>query len=62
MARPLRIEHPGAFYHIVQRGNDKKNIFVSDHDTEKFLDYLDSLCARHNTRIHTYCLMDNDCR
>jgi len=59
MARPLRIEYPGAFYHIIQRGNDKKNIFVSDHDREKFLDYLDSLCAHYNTRIHTYCLMDN---
>jgi hypothetical protein len=28
--RPLRIEYPGAFYHIGSRGNEKKDIFLKD--------------------------------
>jgi hypothetical protein len=34
MARPLRIEYPGAVYHITSRGNDKKLVFKDDHDRE----------------------------
>jgi len=59
MARPLRIEYPGAFYHIIQRGNDKKNIFISDRDRDKFLEYLGILCERYHACVHTYCFMDN---
>lgn len=40
MARPLRIEYPGAFYHVTSRGNERKTIFKSNRDWEKFLDYL----------------------
>jgi hypothetical protein len=41
MARPLRVEYPGAFYHVINRGNNQENIFKSNRDKEKFLDYLD---------------------
>lgn len=39
MARQLRIEYPGAFYHVTFRGNEKKEIFKSKFDREKFLSY-----------------------
>jgi hypothetical protein len=42
MARPLRIEYPGAFYHVTSRGNEQKDVFKSQKDREKFLDYLAS--------------------
>ncbi len=59
MARPLRIEYPGAFYHITSRGNERKNIFKSARDREKFLSYLASSTERYGAEIHVYCLMTN---
>jgi len=59
MARPLRIEYPGAFYHVINRGNAGENIFKSKRDREKFLEYLQKAGERFSTIIHTYCLMDN---
>lgn len=59
MARPLRIEYPGAFYHVIQRGNDRKNIFISDQDRIKFFEYLSVIHTRYKVDIHTYCLMNN---
>ncbi len=40
MGRPLRITYPGAFYHITSRGNERKNVFKSKQDREKFFGYL----------------------
>ena len=40
MARPLRIEYPGAYYHVTARGNERKAIFRDDSDREKFLELL----------------------
>ncbi len=59
IARPLRIEYPGAFYHVVQRGNEKRERFTSDSDRERFLSYLENLNTRYHVKVHTYCLMDN---
>jgi len=59
MARPLRITFPGAFYHVTSRGNERKAVFKSKRDREKFLEYLESATLRYDARIHTYCLMDN---
>jgi putative transposase len=39
MARPLRIEYAGAYYHITARGNERREIFLNDQDREKFLSY-----------------------
>ena len=58
MARPLRITYPGAFYHVTSRGNERKAVFKSKRDREKFLDYLESATLRYDARIHAYCLMD----
>lgn len=59
MARPLRITYPGAFYHITSRGNERKAIFKSRADRERFLGYLESATERYGAVIHCYCLMDN---
>jgi len=59
MARPLRIEFPGAFYHVMSRGNDKKAIYKSRRDRTKFLEYLASASTRYGAVIHSYCLMNN---
>jgi REP element-mobilizing transposase RayT len=59
MTRPLRIEYPGAFYHVINRGNAGEKIFKSKRDKEKFLEYLEKAVERFSIIIHTYCLMDN---
>ncbi len=59
MSRPLRIEYPGAFYHVTSRGNERKMVFQSTRDREKYLSYLESAHQRYGAIIHTYCLMGN---
>ena len=59
MARPLRVEYPGAFYHIINRGNAGEDVFKSIRDREKFLEYLETASSRFSIRIHAYCLMTN---
>ncbi|CAB1076703.1 hypothetical protein D1AOALGA4SA_4498 [Olavius algarvensis Delta 1 endosymbiont] len=59
MARPLRVEYPGAFYHVINRGNAGEDIFINNRDRKKFLEYLEKACERFEIRIHTYCLMTN---
>ena len=59
MARPLRIEYPGAFYHVTSRGNEQKDVFKSQKDREKFLSYVESAVVRYGAVVHTWCLMRN---
>ncbi len=59
MARPLRIEYPGAIYHITTRGNARQPIFKDDKDREVFLEVLGHVVDRYNWLCHAYCLMDN---
>ena len=59
MTRPLRIEFPGAYYHVTSRGNERKNIFKDNKDREQFLSYLQSAYLRYKAVIHVYCLMNN---
>ena len=59
MARPLRVEYPGAYYHVMNRGNAGENIFENERDKERFLRYLEKAVERFSLIIHTYCLMDN---
>lgn len=59
MARPLRVEYPGALYHVISRGNDKKDLFLSDCDRNKFLCWLEDAVQHHNLICHAYCLMNN---
>ncbi len=59
MARPLRIEYPGAYYHVTSRGNERKAIFRDDTDREKFLDLLGRAVDDFHLRLHGYVLMSN---
>ncbi|MCP4991239.1 MAG: transposase [Colwellia sp.] len=59
MARPLRIEFDGAFYHVTSRGNARQNIYLNGSDYLLFLDTLTDVCKRYNWLIHAYCLMTN---
>ncbi len=59
MARPLRIEFPGAVYHITSRGNAKQAIFIDDKDRVGFLDILSMVVERFGWVCHAFCLMEN---
>jgi len=58
MIRPLRIEYPGAVYHITTRGNARNDIFGDNGDRENFFDILSDTVKRYNWLCHAYCLMD----
>jgi len=59
MARPLRIEFPGALYHVTSRGDRQEAIFVDDDDRHLFLRTLDEVVGRFDWLCHAYCLMTN---
>jgi putative transposase len=59
MVRPLRIEFPGAVYHVTSRGNAKQAIFLENVDNHKFLEVLSTVVDRFNWLCHAYCLMRN---
>jgi len=59
MGRPLRIEYPGAVYHVTSRGNERRNIFLGDAERRKFLHILEDYHDRYGILIHCYMLMDN---
>ena len=59
MARPLRIEFPGALYHVINRGNARNAIYHSDCDRRDFFHILHHVVKRYRWRCHAYCLMGN---
>lgn len=59
MARPLRIEFPGALYHVTARGDRREAIFLDDEDRLYWLGLLGQVCQRFNWVCHAYCLMGN---
>ena len=59
MSRPLRIEYPGAVYHVTSRGDARRPIFCDDKDRLLFLEVLASIVSRFHWLCHAYCLMNN---
>ncbi|MEE8513515.1 MAG: transposase [Gammaproteobacteria bacterium] len=59
MARPLRIEYPGAWYHVMNRGGRRRFIFNTDDQHYYFLSLLGEVHSRCRAEIHAYCLMGN---
>jgi len=59
MARPQRLEFPGAIYHSTSRGNEQHDIFADGEDRAFFLDTLGRVARRFKWLVHAYCLMDN---
>jgi len=59
VARPLRIEFPGALYHVTSRGNARQAIYLEDSDRHRFLDGVAEVVGRHGWTCYAYCLMTN---
>lgn len=59
MPRKLRIQYPGALYHVMNRGDRREDIFADDKDHEKFLETLGQACEKTGWQVHAYCLMSN---
>ncbi len=59
MSRPLRIEFPGAWYHVMNRGRRSEPIFLQHSDYQMFLELLKQSKELWNINIAAYCLMTN---
>ncbi len=59
MARKLRLQYPGAIYHVMNRGDRREDIFLDDEDRQRFLDTLGETCQKADWQVHAYCLMRN---
>lgn len=59
MARSVRIEFPGAFYHVMARGNCRQAIFRDDEDRRRFLQTVGEACLRTGWRVHAWVLLSN---
>jgi len=59
MPRKLRIEYPGAMYHVMSRGDRREKIFLDDVDRQDFIKTLAEACQKTNWQVHAYCLMPN---
>ncbi len=57
MSRPIRIEFPGALYHVSNRGSDQRAIVRNDADRRVFLNTLGSVAHRCHWLLHSYVLM-----
>lgn len=59
MARPYRLQGEGLLYHVTSRGNDRKRIFLSETDYNKFLEYIKTAKDKYKFYLYAYCLMSN---
>lgn len=59
MPRPLRLDHPGAWFHLTARGNERQPIYLDDADRLKFMSLLAVARSRFGVVCHAYCLMEN---
>lgn len=62
MARKLRVQYPGAIYHVMNRGDRLEVIFRDGQDQDLFLRTLDEGCLRADWQVHAFCLMSNHFR
>jgi REP element-mobilizing transposase RayT len=59
MPRQIRIEYPGAIYHVLNRGDRREPIFHDDFDRKRFVTTLSEVCTKTDWQAHAYCLMLN---
>jgi REP-associated tyrosine transposase len=59
MARKLRVQYPGAIYHVMNRGDRREPIFKDDEDRRRFVETLGQACAKTGWQVHAWCLMPN---
>jgi len=61
MSRKLRIEYPGAMYHVMNRGDQREDIFKDDEDRQRFVSTLGEACGKTEWQVHAYCLYMANC-
>lgn len=59
MARPPRLEYPGAVCHVIARGNNRQAIFADDRDRTTYLQKLGHYCTEKEVNLLGYCLLSN---
>ncbi len=59
MARPLRIEYAGAYYHVMNRGNQRQAVFTEPRDYELFLARLGEFSGPFDVHMLCYCCLPN---
>jgi putative transposase len=59
MARKLRVQYPGAIYHVMNRGDRREPIFNDDKDRTLFMETLGEACRKTDWQLHVWCLMSN---
>jgi putative transposase len=59
MARPIRLDYPDTFYHVLSRGNERRDIFYEEKDYHKFLAILAKMVDRLKVEVHAYVLLKN---
>jgi len=59
MPRQLRLQYPGAMYHVMSRGDRRERIFLDDVDRQDFLKTLAEACQKTGWEVHAYCPMRN---
>ena len=59
MARKLRVQYPGAIYHVMNRGDRREPIFKDDADRHRWVETLGECCEKTDWQVHAYCLMSN---
>ena len=59
MTRPLRIQYPGAWYHLTARGIERRRLFVDEPDREHLLELFAGMVERYGLQVHSFVLMDN---
>ena len=59
MSRPLRIQYPDAWYHVMNRGRRGEKIFTAKEDFWSFVILLEELAEVFNVNVAAYCLMSN---
>ncbi|MGO9019699.1 MAG: transposase [Syntrophobacteraceae bacterium] len=59
MSRPLRIEFPGAWYHVMNRGRRRERVYEDEADYQRFIELLQEAAKLWDVRISAYCLLPN---
>jgi putative transposase len=60
LARKLRVQYPGAIYHVMNRGDRREPIFRDEEaDRRRFLETLGETCAKTGRQVHAWCLVNN---
>jgi len=59
MSRPLRIQYPGAWYHVMNRGRRGESVFLDKQDYSMFVELLKEVVDMYKVRVAAYCLIPN---